>query len=321
MEKTAAIIRRSVFTFLKNYQYFTSTPSLSALPFAISCLASQLIIPTSPLFPIIHLRLRSLFLAAGFPPSVELFAILNLKLSQTIVNYLFSLPFTISFLLLAKASIIRAIEHKKPEQKHAFSSWIQLLSPLLITQLCNSLLILSANATCFCLIVVYFNFFEMLGALSAPGSSLLLSAIGAIIYSIILANAYVICNLALVFSGYEKAGGFISIIKTYVLIQDRTATALSLALPFNMALAGIEALFQYRIVRAYNRAFAINSAMVFEGFLIAYLYAMILVLDTVVGCIFIRSSRTTESEIGQEDAYFHGIEIQNTDCKFLAKGI
>ncbi|XP_073119231.1 uncharacterized protein [Henckelia pumila] len=319
MEKTAAIIRRSIFTFLKNYQYFTSTPSLLALPFAVSCLVSQTIVPTSPLFRLLHLRLRSIFLAAGFPPSAELFAILNLKLSQTIVNYLFSLPFTISFLLLAKASVIRAVELKKPEQKHLFSSWIKLLSPLLITQFCNSLLILSANATCFCLIVVYFNFFDVLGALSAPGSSLLLSAIGAIIYSIILANAYVICNLALVLSGYEKAGGFISILKTYVLIQGRTATALTLALPFNMALAGIEFLFQYRVVRAYNRAFAINSTMVFEGFLIAYLYAMMLVLDTIVGCIFFRSCRTTEPETDQEDAYFHGIEIQ--DCKFLAKGI
>ncbi|XP_073035585.1 uncharacterized protein [Primulina eburnea] len=319
MEKTAAIIRRSIFTFLKNYQYFTSTPSLLALPFAVLCLVSQLILPTSPLFRIIHLRLRSLFLAAGFPQSAELFAILNLKLSQTIVNYLFSLPFTISFLLLAKASVIQAVERKKPEQKHALASCIQLLSPLLITQFCNSLLILSANATCFCLIVLYFNFFDMLGALSAPGSSLLLSALGAIIYSIILANAYVICNLALVLSGYEKAGGFISILKTYALIQDRTATALLLALPFNMALAGIEALFEYRIVRSYNRAFSFNATMVFEGFLIAYLYAMTLVLDTIVGCIFFRSCRTTESETDREETYFHGIEIH--DSKFLAKGV
>ncbi|KZV23296.1 hypothetical protein F511_02197 [Dorcoceras hygrometricum] len=321
MEKTVAIIRRSIFTFLKNYEYFTSTPSLLALPFAVSCLVSQLIVPTSPLFAIIHLRLRSLFLAAGLPPSAELFAILNLKLSQTIVNFLFSLPFTISLLLLAKASVIQAVEHKKPDPNHVFSSWIQLLSPLLITQFCNSLLILSANATCFCLIVISFNFFDILGALSAPGSSLLLSAIGAIICSIILANAYVICNLALVLSGYEKAGGFISILKTYVLIQDRTTTALSLALPFNMALAGIEALFQYRFARAYNRALPVNSTMVLEGLLIAYLYAMVLVLDTIAGCIFFTSCRTTEPQIHQVDKYFHGIEIQDKDCKFLAKGI
>ncbi|KAI3463931.1 hypothetical protein Pfo_020594 [Paulownia fortunei] len=317
MGKAGRIIRRSIFSFLQNYQYFTSTPSLLAFPFAASYLLSQSLIPSSHLFPLVHGRLRSLFLAAGFPPSSELFAILSLKLSQTILTFLFVCPFTFSFLLLAKASIIKALDHHKVAEQPAVSSWILLFNPLLITQLCNSLVILAANATCFFLLVISFNCFHVLG-LSSPGPLLLLSATGAIVYSIILANAYIICILALVSSGMEKHGGFISILKACVLIQGRTATALSLAVPINMALAAIEALFQYRIIRAYHRARAPNSAMLLEGMLIAYLYAVLLVLDTVVGCVFWRSCKT-DHQIDQEEMYSHQIEIQVRDGKSYAK--
>lgn len=314
---TCRIIRQSTFSFLKNYQYFTSTPALVAFPFALSSLLSHSLITSSYLFPLLRLRLTSLFLAAGFPPSSQLFAILNLKLSQTILTFLFVSPFTYSFLLLAKASVIQA-HRKKPPHEPEFSSWIALFRPLLITQLCNSLLILSANATCFFLLVIFFNCFYVLG-LSSQTHLLLISATGALIYSIVLANAYVVSNLALVSSGMEKRGGFISILKACVLIQGRTATALSLAVPMNMALAAIEVLFQYRVAGAYySRATAPNLAMLLEGMLVAYLYALLLVLDTIVNCVFWRSCKT-EQVVNQEERYSHMIEIQERDGKSFAK--
>ncbi|CAA2963262.1 uncharacterized protein LOC111400433 [Olea europaea subsp. europaea] len=298
MEKTGRIIRRSIFTFLQNYQFFTSTVALLAFPFAGSTLVSQASLPSSPFFALVHGRLRTLFLAAGFPPSSDLFNILNLKLSQTIVTFLLVLPFSLTFLLFAKALIIKALLYQ--ENRH-FSSWNKLFKSLYLTQICNSLVILSANATCFSLLLMAFNSFDILG-LSSPRHFLLLSALGIIIYSVILANAYVLCNLAIVLSGMEKRGGFITILEAFFLIRGRTGTALSLALPFNIAMASIESLFQYRVVRAYNGAVFPNSSMVFEGIFIAYLYAILVVLDTIVGCTFLKSCRT-EFKIDQENLF------------------
>ncbi|XP_022883621.1 uncharacterized protein LOC111400433 [Olea europaea var. sylvestris] len=244
MEKTGKIIRRSIFTFLQNYQFFTSTAAILAFPFAASTLVCQASLPSSPLFALVQGRLRTLFLAAGFPPSSDLFNILNLKLSQTTVTFLLVLPFSLTFLLFAKALIIKALFYQ--ENRH-FSSWNKLFKSLYLTQICNLLFILSANATCFSLLLVAFNFFDLLG-LSSSGHLLFLSALGIVIYSVILANAYVLCNLAIVLSGVEKRGGFTSILKAFLLIRGRTATALSLALPFNIAMASIEALFQYRVI-------------------------------------------------------------------------
>ncbi|KAH6799094.1 hypothetical protein C2S51_035578 [Perilla frutescens var. frutescens] len=280
------MMRRSIFTFLQNFHHLSSTPSLLLLPFAVSTLLSPPLTASSYLFPLVHGRLRSLFLAAGIPPQSELFAVLNLKLSQTILSFIFSLPFTLSFLLLAKAAIIRLLHH---DHRDLFS-WIKTLNRLLITQICSSFLILSANATCFCLLAISFNISDVLG-LSSPRFQLLLSATGAIIYSIVLANAYIICSLGMIASAADGCSGFSSILKAAVVIRGRTSTALSLAVPVNMALAAVEALFQYRVVRAYNRAMKLDSPMVFESILVAYLYAMILVLDTVVGYVFLKSCR------------------------------
>ncbi|XP_075475841.1 uncharacterized protein LOC142513524 [Primulina tabacum] len=288
MGRTSEIMRRSIFTFLKDFQYFTSFPSLIVFPYAVSILISQSLVSLSHLLPLVHGRMRSIFLAAGFPLSSELFAVLNLKLSETIFTFLLVLPFSLSFLLLAKASVIRALNYRRFEKAYPSSSWISVFNTLCVTQLWNLLVMLSANATSFCILLISFNISNVLG-LSSRGSLFLLSATGAIIYSIILANSYITCNLALVLSGMEKQGGFASIVKACFLIRGRPVTALSLAVSLNLALAAIEALFQYRVTKAYHNFMALTPSIVLEGMLVAYLYSILLVLDAINGCVFAES--------------------------------
>lgn len=312
LEKTSKIIRRSVYTFLQNYQYFTTTAALLAFPFSATILLSQAFVSSSSsLVPTVYSRLKTLFQAAGFPASSEFFTILNLKLSQTISSAIFTIPFTFTFLLIAKASIIQALNHHKPTSPPSFSSILSIFDPLLLTYICNSFLILSANATAFCLLFFSFNFLEGFG-FSSPTSFFFLSAAGAVLYSIILANAIIICNLALILSGMERFGGYLSILKACVMIRGRALTALSLALPVNLALAGIEALFQYRIVRAYHTGETASYLMVLEGMLIAYLYSIFVVLDTVMSCIFFKSCKAS-SCIEKEGRYAYRIEIAEED--------
>ncbi|XP_071904045.1 uncharacterized protein [Coffea arabica] len=319
MANTVRIMRRSIYTFLQKYQFFTTTAALLAFPFAALVLLSEASIPSSSLLQVIQKRLQSLFNAAGFPRSSEFFFILNLKLSQTIATSFVVVPFTLTFLLFAKAFIIQFFCNHKPTAEPKFSSFLSLYSPLFLTQICNMLVIISANATCFCLLFFAFNCLDGLGLLN-PKMLLLFSATGAVLYSIILANTLIICNLGLILSGIENTGGYIAILKACVLIRGRSATALSLALPINMALAAIEALFQYRVVRAYHHAESPVSSIVFEGMFIAYLYSVLLVLDTVVGCVLYRSCKAS-IQIDQENGYSHSylIEFEDEDVNYFAK--
>ncbi|KAM3269137.1 hypothetical protein P3S67_031101 [Capsicum chacoense] len=290
MQKTTKIIRKSIFIFLQNYQFFTTTAAFFAFPFAASVLLLQSVIPSLSFSIVIYERLHLVFDAAGFPSSSEFFTLVNSKISQTIVLSFLAFPFTISFFLFSKSLVIESLCYSKPSHTTTFPSYFDLLS----TQLCNSLLILSTYAACFTLLFFIFNLFDYLFGLSSPRSVLLLSATGAVICSIILANTLIICNLALVTSANEKIGGYMAILRSCVLIRGRTATALSLAVPSNLALAAVEALFQYRIVRAYHQENTTFFLLALEAMFIAYMYSVLLVLDTIASCVFYKSCKTDE---------------------------
>ncbi|KAE8673512.1 putative pentatricopeptide repeat-containing protein [Hibiscus syriacus] len=316
MEKSSSIMRRSIFTFLQNYHLFTIAPALLAFPYSVSLLLSQIFVPPSSLLQSIHARLDDLFQASGFPSSSDFFTILSLKLSQTIFFSVFALPFTLSFFLVAKATVIElCFRHRRSSKKPClFSSVISLYRPLLETQICNFLLIISANATAFSVLFFGFNLIDGLG-FSSPNWLHLMSAFGAVFYSLVLANAFVISNIALVSSGMDKSGGYLSILKACVVIKGRTSTALSLALPLSLAVAAIEALFHYRIVRAYGSDDFSWFSMVSEGILIAYLYSMVLVLDTVVSCLFFDSCTRGGSLMEHESKNIYRIEIAEGKMK------
>lgn len=310
MEVSCKILRRSIHSFLQNYHYFTSSIAFLVFPFSASILISQAFVPSpSSLLPQIYNRIRTLFDAAGFPSYSLLFNILNLKVSQTITCSIFSLPFTLTVLLIAKASIIQALKlnHNKSSLPPSFSSIIALYKPLFHTYICNCFLIISANATSFCIMFLAFSFVETLGY-SSPSFLLFMSATGAVLFSVILANALVICNMSLVLSGMEGHGGYSAILKACILIRGKTSMALFLALPVNIALAAIEALFHFRIVREYHIVGKARPFVLLEGIFIAYLYSIFIILDTIVSCLFYKSFKTGESCIGQEDKHFQEVD-------------
>lgn len=105
-----------------------------------------------------------------------------------------------------------------------------------------------------------------------------------------------------------------AILKSCVLIRGRTATALSLAVPLNLALAAIEALFQYRIVRAYYQEKTELFCLALEGMFIAYMYSVLLVLDTIASCVFYRNCKTDEMGILP-----YQVEIQDRDQHTVVK--
>ncbi|GMJ00021.1 hypothetical protein like AT5G61340 [Hibiscus trionum] len=290
--QTNTIMRRSIFSFLQNYHYFTTTAAILAFPYSLSILVSQFSVPHSPLLPAIHGQLKSIFMAAEFPPSSNLFTLLSFKISQTVSSSIFALPFTLSFFLLSKASVFHLLKHNNPD----FSSIFSLYKPLFSTFVCNFFLLLAANSTAFSILFFGFHFINGFGFLSSPNWLTFMSAAGAVVYSMILANAIIVCNLALVCSGMEKSGGYMAILKACVLIKGRTLSALALAVPGNLVLAAIEALFHYRVVsRAYGYGRGddfCGFSMGLEGVLIAYLYSIFVVVDTVVSSMFFKSCKS-----------------------------
>ncbi|EHA8592236.1 hypothetical protein COCNU_contig69378623G000010 [Cocos nucifera] len=314
MGKVIKITRRSIHAFFQSYHSFASTAALLVFPVSAATLLSQsLSLSSSPILRTISSRLRLLFDAAGFPAS-QFFSLLNFKLSQAILTFISTLPFTLIFLILAKASVIQIIK-EVPRRRLApppLSSLLHLYPSLLLTYLSNSLVILSANATIFSILLFAFNVADILH-LSSNNSILVLSAASVILYSIVIANTMVACNLAMVISAMEHRGGHLSILKALVLIRGRTATGITLALPASLGMAAVEALFQYRVMRPYHLSRKFSPSVIWEAFLITYIYSLLIVLDTIITCMFLK---ICESESG---SYWNGYDYQ-TDGDPEAKG-
>ncbi|KAK1436479.1 hypothetical protein QVD17_02259 [Tagetes erecta] len=314
---TIKIIRKSIHTFLKYYNFFTYT-SLLALPFSTSILlSSSFFLDSIPFKNTIQFRLLSLFDAIAIPTSSDLFSIFTLKLSQTITSSILLLPFTFSSLLITKTSIIQHFNNQKPPL-----SFTRIFTSILQTQLWTSLLIISANTTSFGILFILFTCLEKtLKIFSSSTSIIILFSIMIMTYSIVIAHSMIICNMALIISGMgNKRAGFNSIVKACVIIKTRTTTALSLAIYINITLAAIETLFQFRVARLilYTNSSTTSYKpslilVMLEGLLIAYLYSIIITLDTITSCIFYKSCKKfsgSKKVIDQEEGRIHGIEIK-----------
>lgn len=316
MEDPSKIMRRSVHTFLQNYHRVTTAAAV-VLPFSAGLLLSQPFFSSSSSSSTLHTRFNTLFRGAGFSSSHDFFNILSLKLSQTLSSSIFTLPFSLTFLIFSKAYVIKLLSNDCSADSSVY--YLRLLR----TYICNFFFLLSANASAFALFFLAFNTLEAFG-FSSRNLYTLLSVSSAIIYSIIIANAFVISNLALVSSPSSSSGGYTNILKACLLIRGRSSTALALALPTNLGLAGVEALFQYRVMRSYYKGDRDITSIALEGTFIAYLYALFLVLDTIVNFLFYQSCIKNEEDhqkIGTEDEYSIKIQISETEnTKIHIKG-
>ncbi|KAK9271569.1 hypothetical protein L1049_001930 [Liquidambar formosana] len=202
-------------------------------------------------------------------------------------------------MLIAKASIIQALNHHKLSLSPPFSSFISLYKPLLLTHLCNLLLIVAANTAAF-------SYFVFLKTYGFPSNNPLFALAAGVLFYSFLANTVVICNLALVVAGMENCSGYPAIRKAFSLRRGTNSMALLLALP--LGLPAVEALFRYRVVKAYHLFGRASASMALEGLFIACLYSLLIVLDTIASCLFFKNSRAI-FRTNQGDSFYCQIEL------------
>ncbi|KAF5735563.1 hypothetical protein HS088_TW15G01071 [Tripterygium wilfordii] len=255
MERRGEILRSSVYNFLKHFQYFSKIPVFLLIPFSASVFLSQ-----------------TLFQSYSHTISESK---LELHLYQTIFGYVFSLPLSLTSLLAAKSCVIQAMNH---HLQQSFISCISLYGSLLITHLWNLIL------------TIIINFTASL-SLFFISNNPLFRQISWVLLSVLFTNTASICNLSLAVTSIENCcKGYQAIHKVCSIKRSRRSMALWLALPFNLGLVAIESLFRFRIVSAYQNDFGrIGVSMVLEGLLVCYMYSVVIVLDTIASCLFIKS--------------------------------
>ncbi|XVF60590.1 hypothetical protein PTKIN_Ptkin08bG0060500 [Pterospermum kingtungense] len=298
MDCAAKIIRTSIHIFLKHFHYFTTIPLLLSLPFSASVLVSQTLF--KPLFDTIQFH-------AQFDSIYDLAVSSQIK-SQWFFPFVLSLPLALSSFIMAKASIIQALNHHKPPlQAPFFSFMISAYKPLLLTHLCSLVMIIAIKSATFSLLFISLN---SLQSFVLPYISLILPVVGAVLIYSFFANTVVVSNLALVVAVTEPTcKGHVAIYKACLLRKGKNSMALLLFLPTNLGLVAIEALFRFRVIRTYRFSGLISASMALEGLLIAYLYSLLIVLDTITCCLFYKSCESNSIASGPIHRSCYDIEL------------
>ncbi|KAG2630219.1 uncharacterized protein LOC120699884 [Panicum virgatum] len=304
--RAGRVMRAAVSAFFGGYHCFSSVAALLALPFSAAVLASEAAAPSSPALRGAAARLRAVFAAAGFPPS-PFFALLEAKLAQTVFTFAATLPFALTFLLLAKACVAAMLRDDgdgapRPPRRRRLAALppcgavARAYPAVAATHLVNAFLMLTANAAVFSLLLLAFGAADLLGLTSHPWT-LALSAAGAIVYSLAVGVATVVCNLAVVVAATEPGcAGHAAVLRACVAIRGRVSTALALALPTNLGMAAAEALFGLRVIAQRRRAGRLAPGVAGEAFSIAYIHAICVVLEIIVSCMFYRSCKRSEAD-------------------------
>lgn len=294
-KKLTKIMRKSIFIFLKEFHYFSTTPVLLLLPFSASVLiiSQALFYSNSSPFPNSH--------AAGFHAFSKIVLLfLNNNFSQTFFSSILVIPFSLSSFLIAKASIIQALKtHHEPSLPQPFSSCFSLYKPLLLTHLCSIVFSITANMVSIFILFIASRFLHgMLQLLTRT-----------VLYAFVT-HTVVLCKLALVVSGIENCSSYRAIHRAFLLTRGTNSMALFLALPTHLGLASIEALFYYRVVKDYDHLGGRPSfGMALEGLLIFYLYCIVIVIDTIACWVLLKSCRSNISFTDESNGFCDRIKL------------
>ncbi|XP_066355130.1 uncharacterized protein [Miscanthus floridulus] len=309
--RATRVMWATVSTFFAGYHCFTSVAALLALQFSVVVLASEaMMAPSSGILCAVAVRLHAVFAAAGFPPS-PFFSLLEAKLSQTVFTFAATLPFALTFLLLVKACVATMLRDDDGGGASPSRRWhqhlrIAMLPPcgavaraypaVVATHLLNAFLMLSANAAVFSLLLLAFGAADLLG-LTSHVWTLALSAMGAIVYSLAVEVAIVVCNLAVFMASTEPGcAGHAAVLRACVAIRGQVSTAPALVLPTNLGMAAAEALFGLRVVAQRRRDGRLAPGVADEAFSIAYIHTICVVLEIIVSCMFYRSCKRSEAD-------------------------
>ncbi|XP_074580887.1 uncharacterized protein LOC141837371 [Curcuma longa] len=307
----ARIMRTSVNAFLCSYRTFTSIAGLFVFPASLSILLSQAFLSCSP--PIFHCIIYGhLFRAARFP-DVGLSSWIHLKLAQTIFSFIFTLPFALTFLLLAKVLIFRTINgdpccRRRLSFPQLPSCWRSYRSALLTHLFSSSVMVVLNAAVCSALCLV-FRAAEIAG-LTSNTWALLLTVTGLMLSAVAIGNTIAVCKLSIVVSATEGCSGWEALVKACVIAKGRAETALALAMSAELGMALVDALFQHKVVRPYlDGGGKVNGEMVWEAYLIAYVHSLLLVLDAITSCLFYNHCKFGR-RLDSEDCDDHYIELE-----------
>ncbi|GFQ02044.1 hypothetical protein PHJA_002348300 [Phtheirospermum japonicum] len=287
------ILRETVRILRYNSGGFMAIAALLICPVSAVVLLSNVLIDQS-LIKRLSLRLMLVAKSSGLPlrPFIKHSC---QKLSEMAVSITMCFPLFITLSLLSKAAVVYSVDCTYSRKKFDPSKFYVIISKIWKRIVFTYLWVCVVISGCLTLFLVFLvivsNVFLSMGF--PPDLILYPAMVVGFLFSIVIANAIIICNLAVVISVLEDVSGPQALLRSSSLIRGQTQVGLLIFLGSTMGMAFVEGLFEHRVK---TLSYGDGSSRIWEGPLLVVMYSFVVLIDSMMSAVFYFSCKSYRME-------------------------
>ncbi|CAI9096529.1 OLC1v1032700C2 [Oldenlandia corymbosa var. corymbosa] len=217
------------------------------------------------------------------------------KFSEIIISAIVCFPLYITLSLLSKAAVVYSVDCTYAKKRFDSSKFYIIVRKIwrriVVTYMWVCGVIVGCITLFFVLLFIVSNSFLVMGF---PSDLILYPAmVAGLIFSIILANSIIVCNIAIVISVLEDVSGRQALLRSSSLVKGQTEVGLLIFLLSTIGMAMVEGLFEHRVKTI---SYGDGSSRVWEGPLLVLMYSFVVLIDSMMSAVFYFSCKSFSAE-------------------------
>ncbi|XP_004516573.1 uncharacterized protein [Cicer arietinum] len=217
------------------------------------------------------------------------------RFAETVTASAMCFPLYATLLLLSKTAVVYSVDCTYSRKKFDSSKFCVIVSKFwrkILSTYMWACTIVVGCITMFCVFLVAFcSALAVLGF--SPNVVVYAALMVGLVFSVIFANAIIICNIALVISVLEDVSGAQAMLQSSILIKGQTQVGLLIYLGSTIGMAFVEGLFEHRVK---TLSYGDGSSRMWEGPLLVIMYSFVVLIDSMMSAVFYFSCRSFSVE-------------------------
>ncbi|XP_022944891.1 uncharacterized protein LOC111449285 isoform X1 [Cucurbita moschata] len=237
------------------------------------------------------------------------------RFAESILSSAVCFPLFVTFSLLSKAAVVHTVDCTHAKRRFEAGLFLALVrniwNRLVTTYVSVCLAIVGCLTTFLVLLGAVCSTFYALGF--SPDLIISVAVIGGLVFSVIFANAVIICNIGIVICVLEDVAGPGALLRSCVLIRGQTQVGLLIFLGSTIGTVFVEGLFEHRVkILSYGD----GSSRIWEGPLLVVMYSFVVLTDSVMNAVFYFSCRSSSMVISDDSVSDGSIDdTKNMDTR------
>ncbi|KDP41249.1 hypothetical protein JCGZ_15656 [Jatropha curcas] len=217
------------------------------------------------------------------------------RFSEMVVSSAMCFPLFFTLSLLSKAAVVYSVDCTYAKKKVQFSKFYVIMRKIwrkVVSTYLWACMMIVGCVTLFCvLLLAICSSLFVIGFL--PELNLYAAMMVGLVFSVVFANAIIICNVGIVISVLEDVSGPQALLHSSILIRGQTQVGLLIYLGSTIGMAFVEGLFEHRVK---TLSYGDGSSRIWEGPLLVIMYSFVVLIDTMMSAVFYFSCRSYRLE-------------------------